>query len=195
MVVGFALLITAGLLLEAGISGRSLADVVRGIATANHRLKLKLPAEQPTGVAAGEGDPPTGDDFVDSILGSTGGTRGKSPKGVIDSVVIPIARKHGWSGNAASITAANALHSVNTSSGNRSEHKGPPSKAWAGDFGTARFKNGDAGVDAFMREVAQTFGFPTHKGLQNKMVGKMRIQLIWQAPEHYDHGHVGVSVR
>lgn len=190
MVLGFAVLAAGGLLLEAGISGRSLVDVVRGLATANHRLKIKIPAEQTTGAAAGEGPSPTGDDFVDSILGATGGLKGKSPKGAIESVIIPIAKKHGWRGNAATIVAANAVHGP-TKSGGRSDHQGPPSQRWAGDFGTAMFPHGASDVDAFMKEVAQTLGFPTHTGLQTKNVDGFQVQLIWQAPDHYDHGHVG----
>src|SRR4051794_32274770 len=130
MVLGFAILVAGGLLLEAGISGRSLRDVVLNLATANHRLKVDLPTA--SAIGSGEGSAPTNNDFLNSVLGETGGVKGKTPKGVIDSIVIPIAKKHGWRGSAATIAAANAVHGP-TTTGGRSDHQGPPSKAWAGD--------------------------------------------------------------
>lgn len=187
MVVGFAVLVAGALLLEAGISGRSLADVLRGIATANHRLKFEIPNPTDLGATA-----ESGKNFLDSLLGSTGGATGKTPKAFIDTVIVPIAKKHGWRGNAATIRAANAVHGP-TKSGGLSDHQGPGDERWAGDFGTASFRNGARGVDAFMKEVAAVVGAPTHTGLQTLEFQGLRIQLIWQTDDHYDHGHVGAS--
>lgn len=185
MVTGFALLVAGGLLLEAGISGRTLADTIRGLATASHRVKLKLPDARPLGGG-------TPEDFLDSVLGSTGGATGKTPKQFIDRVIVPIARKHGWTGSAATISASNRVHGP-TASGGLSDHQGPGDERWAGDFGTASFKNGARGVDAFMKEVAALVGAPTHTGLQTINFQGLRLQLIWQTDDHYDHGHVGAS--
>lgn len=79
---------------------------------------------------------------------------------------------------------------VRTASGNVSDHYEGNKDSYAWDI-----SGGD--IDKAMRKLARALGLKTHKGLQNvtkTIDGRTyRFQLIWQAPDHYDHGHLGVD--
>ncbi len=118
-----------------------------------------------------------------------------SPKAIIDTIVVPIARRNAIGVTAASVAAANAAHSVLTTSGNRSDHKGPPNVAWAADL-----SNGSAPtpqMDKLAADLANTFGIPwSGSGLVNHNAGGYRYQLIYRTDKggnHFDHVHLGVK--
>lgn len=118
-----------------------------------------------------------------------------SPKAVIDTIVVPIARRHAIDVTAASVAAANAAHSVLTTSGNRSDHKGPPNVSWAADM-----SNGSAPtpqMDRLAADLAAAFGIPwSGSGLVSHNAGGYRYQLIYrtnQGGNHFNHVHLGVK--
>ena len=81
-----------------------------------------------------------------------------------------------------------------TSSGGISDHWVGSTEAYAVDLDsgtcTMAYPSGDA--DRTARAIAAAVGMRLHTGLRSVIRGRYRIQLIWQAPGHYDHVHVGV---
>jgi hypothetical protein len=118
-----------------------------------------------------------------------------SPKAIIDAIVIPLARKNGIMVTPASVEAANKAHSLNTTSGKRSDHKGPPSVAWAADMSNGGSPTPQ--MDALAADLAATFGIPwSGSGLVNHTAGGYRYQLIYRTNEggnHFNHVHLGVK--
>lgn len=116
---------------------------------------------------------------------------GQSPKQIIDTVVIPLAQKHGINVTPESVAAANARHGP-TITGGRSDHQGPPNVRWAVDAdGTLEQE------DAFMADVARTFNIEWDgSGLVNGNWMGYRVQLIHRTMiggNHFTHGHVGIE--
>jgi hypothetical protein len=146
--------------------------------------------------------------------GSTGGKQGGSapsttstadcqklsgtPKQIVDKVALPIAHEIAFRDvTAESVEAANAAHSTSTSSGNLSDHKGPPERAWAADI-----SNGSAPtpeMDKLAKDLADCFGFPPEQwqgGCNTATKDGYRIQLIYRTDcggNHYNHVHIGVA--
>jgi hypothetical protein len=122
---------------------------------------------------------------------------GMSPKNIIDTIVVPIAQKHGMvTGiDPQAIVTANAAHGP-TVSGGTSDHQGPPEFAWASDM-----SNGQAPtpqMDALAKDLGITFGIPwPGSGLVSKTKDGYRYQLIYRTMEggnHFNHVHFGVRI-
>jgi hypothetical protein len=137
-------------------------------------------------------------------LPSLDGTLSGTPKAIIDRYVLPVARKHDMKTGitAAGVEAANGAHSVMTTSGNRSAHKGPPEVAWAADMsnGTAPTPQ----MDALAQELADLFGMRqlsmsvTGRGGSTQISNAARdgysFQLIYRSKtggNHDNHVHFG----
>lgn len=90
------------------------------------------------------------------------------------------------------VRAANAAHSTLTSSGSVSDHKGPPNIAWAADISNGETTPEETHLAA---AVAKAFSIPWDgSGLITHVAGGYQLQLIYKAPEHYDHVHFGCHV-
>lgn len=124
-----------------------------------------------------------------------------TPKEVIDRIVLPIARTNGIQVTPASVEAANSAHSVLTTSGNVSDHKGPPDRAWAADMSDNwDAVNGSPNMTRLAKALSITFDIPwTGAGLvikDNVRIGAcvFRLQLIYLTLEggnHFNHVHLG----
>jgi hypothetical protein len=125
-------------------------------------------------------------------------SRSMTPKQVIDEIVLPIGRHYGLKcadgtdltpGN---VTANNARHGA-TTTGGRSDHQGPPNRAWAVDMSN--------GYDTPQEQdcayaLARIFGLAYHgSGLVDAHSHGFRFQLIHRTMtggNHYNHVHFGV---
>lgn len=118
-----------------------------------------------------------------------GGAVGGTPKDVIDFYVLPIARENGVNITAEQVTKANAVHGP-TASGGRSDHQGPPEKAWAADMPCA----GEKG-DRLAAALAKRFGFKGGgAGSYTRVIADgFSYQLLWKVEGHFDHVHFGVQ--
>lgn len=115
-----------------------------------------------------------------------------TPKAIIDTVVLPIARQAGVPRTVAENDAANAVHGP-TSSGGLSDHQGPPDQRWAADMSNGTSPTPE--MDALAAALAAKFGIPwTGMGLVAVTRGQYRFQLIYKAPEHWNHVHLGVAL-
>jgi hypothetical protein len=135
-----------------------------------------------------------------------GGDISGSPKDVIDSVVLPIAREAGIQVTAESVKEANARHSHNTADGNTSDHAGPPEHAWAADMSNSTGGNFDHSaptpeMDKLAKALQAKFDMPGWKGgIFNKEATfhsvRYRFQLIYRTDAgggHWNHVHFGVK--
>jgi hypothetical protein len=120
---------------------------------------------------------------------------GASPKAVIDEIVIPIARRNGIGVTPRSVEQANHAHALNATSGNRSDHKGPPDVAWAADMSNGGSPTPQ--MDKLAADLARTFGISwPGSGLVNHTDGRYRYQLIYRTNvggNHFNHVHLGVK--
>jgi hypothetical protein len=124
-----------------------------------------------------------------------------TPKQLVDQVVLPVARSVGIDVTAASVEAANAQHSVLTTTGGVSDHKGPPSHAWAADMSDNWVSTvGSPNMTRLAQALAKMFAIPwTGAGLVTKpsvRVGacRFRLQLIYMTlagGDHRNHVHLG----
>lgn len=130
-----------------------------------------------------------------AVSGPLAGFKG-TPKQLVDNYVIPIARKNKVFVTPLSVAAANAAHSITTTSGNKSDHKGPPNVAWAADMSNGGSPTKE--MDGLARDLATAFGIPwSGSGLVNHQWGRYRIQLIYRTNlggNHYNHVHFGVKL-
>lgn len=128
-----------------------------------------------------------------------------TPKQLIDRYVLTIARHHGIPVTVASVEAANAAHSATTTSGNPSDHKGPPEHAWAADLSDNWVTTvGSPNMTRLAASLARVFAVPgwTGSGLLNNERARVgactyRIQLIYLTNEggnHYNHVHLGARL-
>ena len=108
---------------------------------------------------------------------------------------IPIARRNGIGVTPRSVEQANHAHSLNTTSGNRSDHKGPPDVAWAADMSNGGSPTPQ--MDKLAADLARTFGISwPGSGLVNHTDGRHRYQLIYRTNlggNHFNHVHLGVK--
>lgn len=124
-----------------------------------------------------------------------------SPKYVIDHVVIPIANDAGVPTTVAQIEAKNRVHPDTTSSGNVSDHSGPPSVRWAADLSNGFGPTPE--MDVLAKRLARRFGIawtgsggPKAEFEQNGW--RYRVQLIYRTAgdsvfgDHMDHVHLGI---
>lgn len=128
--------------------------------------------------------------------------KGLTPQQVIDRLVLPVARANGLLNpygqklTPANVTYANSKHNTVTN-GNRSDHQGPPSFAWAADMGNGWMTPAERKTAA---TLATMFGIPwTGTGISNATWGGFRFQVIWGVDlgqagggEHRNHVHFGV---
>jgi len=120
-----------------------------------------------------------------------------TPQEIIDSLVVPLARKYGMvtGVDPAAITAANARHGA-TVSGSRSDHQGPPSIAWASDMSNGSSPTPQ--MDKLASALANAFGISwSGSGLVSTTAGGYRYQLIYRTLEggnHFNHVHFGCRV-
>jgi len=126
--------------------------------------------------------------------GSLGELAG-SPEQIVNGVV-EYAHANGFPNvTVESVRIANAAHDVQTTSGNTSDHKGPPDFAWAADF-----SNGNAPtpqMDALAATIAGAFSIPWQgSGLVSAGNAEYRLQLIYRTcggGDHWNHVHFGVK--
>ena len=126
--------------------------------------------------------------------GSLGELAG-SPEQIVNGVV-EYAHANGFPNvTVESVRVANAAHSVQTTSGYTSDHKGPPDFAWAADF-----SNGNAPtpqMDALAATIAGAFSIPWQgSGLVSAGNAEYRLQLIYRTcggGDHWNHVHFGVK--
>lgn len=134
--------------------------------------------------------------------------KGMTPKQIIDTFVLPVARKagaHTPSGGALTPANNDAANRAHTHLGSASDHAGPPAYKWAADLSIGpdvRYGNA-AGAkigDEIAATLASMFGIPFPRrggGLKSATHFGFRFQLIWryedaQAGNHYTHVHFGV---
>jgi hypothetical protein len=123
-------------------------------------------------------------------LGELSGT----PEQIVNRVVL-YAHDHGFpSITPASVRAANDAHSILTTSGNQSDHKGPPDVAWAADIGNGITTREE---DELARTLATAFKLTwPGAGLVTGGTSEYRIQLIYRTcggGDHFTHVHLGVK--
>jgi lysophospholipase L1-like esterase len=123
-------------------------------------------------------------------LGELSGT----PEQIVNRVVL-YAHDHGFPAvTPASVRAANDAHSILTTSGNQSDHKGPPDVAWAADIGNGVTTREE---DQLARTLATAFELTwPGAGLVTGGTAEYRIQLIYRTcggGDHFTHVHIGVK--
>jgi hypothetical protein len=176
--------------------GRYLITAVRGSylsPRATVTLDLPIPKLAEPAPALG-----TRSDRADPNPGRGPLPNGLTPKQIIDQIVLPIAVANGIKVTRESVEAANARHSTLTTSGNRSDHKGPPNVAWAADMSDNwSATNGSPNMTRLAAALAERFGIDwPGRGLVNKEANGYRYQLIYLTTEggnHYNHVHFGVK--
>ena len=119
-----------------------------------------------------------------------------TPKEIIDDVALAVAHEIAFDDiTPESVEAANAAHSDLTTSGNPSDHKGPPERAWAADISNGGSPTPE--MDQLAEDLAKCFGIPWNgSGLVNHTAGGYRYQLIYRTDEggnHFNHVHIGVG--
>jgi len=120
-----------------------------------------------------------------------------TPQEVVNNVAFPIIHSiPGFEHETIEVNeAANAAHSQNTTSGNLSDHKGPPERAWATDISNGQEPTPE--MDELAEKLATCFGIPWEgSGLVNHTANGYRMQLIYRTNEggnHYNHVHFGVK--
>lgn len=121
-----------------------------------------------------------------------------TPKDVVDNVVIPIAKQLKFDVTAKSVGAANSQHSDTTTSGNLSDHAGPPARAWAADISNGSSPTPQ--MDELARKLADCFGVKwSGSGGPTANKDGYRIQLIYRTSagsaygDHMDHVHIGIA--
>jgi hypothetical protein len=130
----------------------------------------------------------------------TGAIEG-SPKHIIDTVVLPLAKKCGIARTVAENDAANARHGP-TNSGGVSDHQGPPDQAWAAD--TSNGSSPTPEMDCHARALIEKFQLPPldfntsgaagSEQTASVIRGGYRFQLIYRSytgGNHDNHTHFG----
>lgn len=125
--------------------------------------------------------------------GSVGKLSG-TPEQIVNRVVL-YAHDHGFpSVTPASVRAANDAHSILTTSGNQSDHKGPPDVAWAADISNGVTTREE---DQLAHTLATAFHLTwPGAGLVTGGNAEYRIQLIYRTcggGDHFTHVHLGVK--
>jgi len=189
---------------SSGMRGRWLVTNIRKSAFGTlGEITLSQPLKEKKEPAHDMGQRPTGGG--DSSPVSPGDVEG-TPKNIIDTVIIPIAlsisdrfQAGGGQGSLtpAHVEAANHQHSVTTTSGNRSDHAGPPWYSWAADmsdnWGSG---SGSPKMDQLASELGKRFGISPHRGgCFSSYHGRYRYQICYMTMiggNHFNHVHFGV---
>lgn len=126
---------------------------------------------------------------------NTPSLRGRTPKQIIDTIVLPLCREKGIPRTVAQNDAANAAHGP-VNNGNPSDHQGPSTRAWAADMGNGWMT---AQEKALAKALAERFNIPwrgagiaeaTHDGFRFQLI--FGINLGGNGGEHHNHVHFGV---
>lgn len=127
---------------------------------------------------------------------------------VIDKIVIPQARKilgksATYGTTVAGVDAANARHKTLTTSGNKSDHKGPKWFAWAADMSNTGKGNFDRTaptkeMDALAQKLADMFHISWNgSGIGEATDSRFRYQMLYRTDAgggHWNHVHFGVKL-
>ena len=166
-----------------------LADGIHPSA-AGYKARAALIADDLAGTADAAGD--CGGAAAPGSLGELAGT----PEAIVNGVVA-YAHDNGFPNiTADTVRIANIGHDPLTTSGNTSDHKGPPDVAWAADMsnGTAPTPQ----MDALAATIAGAFSIPWQgSGLVTAGNQQYRLQLIYRTcggGDHWNHVHFGVHV-
>jgi 3D (Asp-Asp-Asp) domain-containing protein/lysophospholipase L1-like esterase len=129
-----------------------------------------------------------------AAAGSLGALTG-SPESIVNGVV-EYAHANGFPNvTIETVRVANAAHSVQTTSGNTSDHKGPPHFAWAADISNGTSPTTE--MDALAAAIAGAFSIPWQgSGLVSAGNDEYRLQLIYRTcggGDHWNHVHFGVK--
>lgn len=115
-----------------------------------------------------------------------------SPAKIINSLVLKDAHAVGIMRTQAENDAGNASHGP-TNNGGRSDHQGPGNVAWAADMSNGSSPTPE--MDKLAAKLAKRFHIPwTGSGLVDHTEGGYRYQLIYRAPDHFDHVHLGIRL-
>jgi 3D (Asp-Asp-Asp) domain-containing protein len=133
-------------------------------------------------------------DCASAAPGSLGELTG-TPEAIINGVV-EYAHANGFPNvTVETVRVANAAHSVQTTSGNTSDHKGPPDFAWAADISNGTSPTTE--MDALAATIAGAFSIPWQgSGLVSAGNDEYRLQLIYRTcggGDHWNHIHFGVK--
>jgi hypothetical protein len=116
-----------------------------------------------------------------------------TPKHVIDAIVLPIAASCGIHLTPADVVVRNREHRLITTAGRRSDHKGPPTYAWAADMSNGSSPTPQ--MDELARRIARRLGIPWNGAGEVTAHGHgYRFQLFYRVPDHLDHVHFGLRV-
>jgi len=190
MTAAFLLLTIGGIMVVSSLRGISIVDTLRGefgntLDPSGGKAEVSSSATASPGSSGGRVE-----------ASAVGGAPSGSPKAIIDSRVIPVAaRILGTNITPETVAAANARHSVSTTSGNRSDHKGPPDVSWAADVSNGTKPTPE--MDLLAKTLASNFGIPwSGSGLVSKTIGSYRYQLIYRTMaggNHFNHVHFGIK--
>lgn len=151
----------------------------------------------------------TEDEASDASMADISGDM--TPKDVIDQIVIPMGAAldltdaNGNPVTALGVERANGAHSETTTTGNKSQHKGPPSQAWAADISEGGAQSPTEKTKKFARQLKERFNisgdFPWGPTLGNGRAEDehFRYQLIHgvtgtaNGGNHMNHVHFGVG--
>lgn len=157
--------------------------------------KFNIPAAGGTesGSVGGSSNCPPADTGVPPTCDKLSGT----PKEVIDQTVLPIAHQIAFKDiTPETVATANGLHPTLTTSGNVSDHNGPPERAWAADISNGTTTPEE---DKLAKKLAGCFGIKwSGSGLTENTKDGYRIQLIYRCDgdacggNHFDHVHIGL---
>lgn len=122
-------------------------------------------------------------------------TAGLTPGQIVSRIVLESQRLGFPHMTLEHVRESNAAHGP-TVGGNRSDHQGPPSQAWAADISNSSRPTHE------MDRMAQLIAHWLHvdwdgSGLVNSYLPGLRIQLIYRcdipgAGNHFDHVHIGI---
>ena len=118
-----------------------------------------------------------------------------TPKHIVDTQVIPLARKNDMAqgDTVKEVEQANASHGP-TVSGGRSDHQGPPDQAWAADMSNGSSPTPE--MDALARDLGKRFKLDWGgSGVATSTQKGFRMQMIYRSHvggNHFNHVHFGV---
>lgn len=130
-----------------------------------------------------------------------GDLRTMTPKEIIDTYVLPVARENGLkTPSGTELTASNndAANRAHTHLGSASDHAGPSEVKWASDMSNGSSPTPE--MDKVAKTLATMFDIPwSGAGLKSASHHGCRFQIIYrysdaQAGNHYNHIHFGVKV-
>lgn len=119
-----------------------------------------------------------------------------TPKEIVDEQVLPIAHKIAFKEiTAKTVKEANDRHGP-TVNGGRSDHQGPPERAWAADISNGGSPTPE--MDKLAKDLSECFGITWKgSGMASGTKNGYNFQLIYRCNpcggNHMNHVHIGVS--